>query len=67
MRSIAVKWYALVAVFAIVPLVWTFGALRWWRRMRNVRQLAGKICKVCGYDMRETPRRCSECGSVAEV
>jgi hypothetical protein len=52
-----VPYYAIGATTALVP------ALALWRRVRWSRPRDG-FCPTCGYDLRATPDRCPECGTI---
>jgi hypothetical protein len=55
--EISVPDWALVLLTAILPAIAV-------RRMRRDRHITGH-CHRCGYDLRATPERCPECGTVA--
>jgi hypothetical protein len=51
-------WFALL-VTAVLPLWWVA------RTLVLRRRLSRGMCASCGYDLRATPGRCPECGTVA--
>jgi hypothetical protein len=48
----------IVAFFSIVPL-WKAHRMR-----RNYKRRNDQLCSHCGYDLRASPERCPECGTV---
>ena len=61
-ESLSVRHFWLVAGFGLLPTIWTVGYLVGLKRRRN-RRNAG-LCLICGYDRRQSPDRCPECGAL---
>jgi len=55
-RTIAAPYWFLSALAMVVPVVW----------FRRRGRVGAGLCAVCGYDLRATPDRCPECGTVPE-
>ena len=67
MRSatgVAPLW-PVAAATALLPLGWT--ALRLRSRLAARQRGRVGLCPVCRYDLRATPGRCPECGTLAAV
>jgi hypothetical protein len=56
---VIVPHWVFVTLFAIPPLL----RLRAWRGHR--RHAVAGTCATCGYDLRATPERCPECGTIS--
>jgi len=50
--------WILAAIFAVLPAFWL-------RRQLRHRHTRVGYCPVCGYDLRATPDRCPECGTLS--
>ncbi len=58
-RVVAVHYWFLLVLFVIV-----FGVVV--KKIRSLDPIAG-FCADCGYDLRATPGRCPECGTIAKI
>jgi hypothetical protein len=58
MTILVIPHWALVAATLPLPVAWLL------RRRRALRRHGAGLCPSCGYDLRATPGRCPECGTV---
>ena len=58
-REVDVPWWLFLLVASLLPLWWVDS----FRRLRRYRRRNG-LCARCGYDLRATPDRCPECGTI---
>jgi hypothetical protein len=50
--------WAPAAITGLLPAAWI------WRKVRRRQKRLVGCCSVCGYDLRATPDRCPECGTI---
>jgi hypothetical protein len=55
-------WLAMIGLSVLPIIAWK----RHWRD-RKRRRLEQGLCVACGYDLRATPERCPECGTVVGI
>jgi hypothetical protein len=62
--SLLLPFWSLALLWLSLPVGWLFLYRGHWRRRR--RREKG-LCVKCGYDLRGTPDRCPECGTVPRI
>jgi len=68
-NALAGYWFPLefAGGLTLVVVIWRGVVWDRWRQWERVERMrANHICLHCGYDMRATPERCSECGRWAD-
>lgn len=63
-RGVAVPQWIIILTFLMPPMTWLLWTLRNRRNNKSIRLM---ICSFCRYDLRASPDRCPECGTVPKV
>jgi hypothetical protein len=63
--AVRIPYWAILAAAAFLPGVQTLAGLR--RKIGRRRRRVEGCCNTCGYDLRATPERCPECGTVVST
>jgi hypothetical protein len=58
------RWNLVVPFWAVAGVAAALPAARWIARARARRTTRAGLCPSCGYDLRATPDRCPECGTI---
>jgi hypothetical protein len=57
--ELSIPYWMPACIFMILPIWWAFA---WWKHRRRIKC---NVCPACGYDLRSSPQRCPECGTIA--
>jgi hypothetical protein len=60
---LGVPHQGLIVVTLLPPLLWA--GVHWRRLRERRRRVCLGLCLACGYDLRESPENCPECGAIA--
>ena len=61
LKDLYVPYWLLTTLTLILP---TFCTIRWLRHRSTAHRQHAGLCPTCGYDLRATPNRCPECGTI---
>jgi hypothetical protein len=62
-RAVWIPYWSLLLLTLFPPTLWAWMAVR---RVRRNRRAPRGLCPICGYDLRASPNRCPECGTIPQ-